>query len=70
MTLGKSNATPEVERFRTMQLKAAPLNSIVPAFRTGRRGAARLSMAARYHQRFKKLMNMRHWLMLPSVTLC
>jgi hypothetical protein len=42
--LGTSNAAPASDKSCTMQLKAPPGNSIIPALRTGLRNATRLSM--------------------------
>jgi hypothetical protein len=42
--LGTSNAAPASDKFCTMQLKAPPGNSIIPALRTGLRCATRLSI--------------------------
>jgi hypothetical protein len=42
--LGTSNAAPVADKFCTMQLKAPPGNSIIPALRTGLRSATRLSI--------------------------
>ena len=44
IALGTSNDAPVSDKFSTMQLKAPPGNSIIPALRTGLRCATRLSI--------------------------
>jgi hypothetical protein len=54
---GTSNAAPVADRFRTMQLKAPPGNSIIPALSTCSRCALRLSTVMLIEPNSKKSMN-------------